>query len=127
MEETGHEAGGLLASVRRVARSVTNLVHSRLELFLVELREERIHVANVLMLVAACVVCAGMALLLVTMSVLVIFWEQRILVVLLLTGLYAGGALVTFLALRRRLRNRRPFSATLEQFKKDRECLAKRN
>ena len=76
---------------------------------------------------AACVVCAGMALLLVTISLVVIFWEQRVLVILLLTALYAGGALATFLAVRHRLRKHRPFTVTLEQFKKDRECLTKQN
>lgn len=117
----------MLASFRRVVRSVTDLAHSRLELFLIELKEERIHVANVLMLVAACVVCASMALLLVTISLIVIFWEQRVLVVLLLTAFYAAGAIATLLALRRRFRKHRSFSATLDQFKKDRECLAKQN
>lgn len=127
MEDTGNEAGGLLASVRRVVRSVTDLAHSRVELFLIELKEERIHVVNVLILVAASVVCAGMALLLMTISLVVIFWEQRVLVILLLTALYAAGALATFLSLRQRLRKHRPFTATLEQFKKDRECLGKQN
>jgi uncharacterized membrane protein YqjE len=128
MDETRHEPGGFLATGKRILRTLHSLLLTRLELFLVELREERIHVLDALLLVGACVVCAFMALALVTVTVAVIFWEQhRILVLVLLTLVYAAGAAWSYWRLRRRFQEWHSFSATLEQFKKDQACLDKPN
>ena len=127
MDESENAAGGLLASARRIVRSVCDLAQSRLELFLLEIKEERLRLVQVLMLVAVCVVCTLMTLLLVTFTVVVIFWEQRGLVLGLLTALYAIVAGGTMWSLRRRFREWQPFASTLDQFKKDRECLGRQN
>ena len=127
MDDSQHEAGGLLALGKRILRSVGDLVQSRLELFLLELKEERIRLLDALLLVAACGVCALMTLALLTFTLVVIFWEHRVLVLVGLTLAYGAGAGASFWTLRNRLRHWQSFAATLEQIKKDRACLQKPN
>jgi len=127
MDDSQHEAGGLLATGRRILRSIGDLAQSRLELFLVELKEERIRLFDALVLVAACVVCAVMTLALLTFALVVIFWEYRVVVLVALTVVYGVGAGASFWTLRTRLRHWQSFAATLDQIKKDRACLQKLN
>jgi uncharacterized membrane protein YqjE len=128
MDETRHESGGWLATGKRILRTIYGLAQTRVELFLVELQEERIRLFDALLLVSACVVCSFMALALLTLTVVVIFWEQhRILVLVLLTLTYAVGAGWSYWRLRRRLAEWQSFSATVEEFKKDQACLEKPN
>jgi uncharacterized membrane protein YqjE len=68
-----------------------------------------------------------MALALLTLTVVVIFWEHRVLVLGLLTVAYAAGAAWSFWKLRRRLDEWESFPATLEEFKKDQACLEKQD
>ena len=128
MDDPQHEPGGLLATGKRIFRSVGDLVHNRLELFLVELKEERIRLFDALLLVVICVLCTLMALALLTFTIVVIFWdEHRVLVLVLLTLVYGAGAGASFWSLRHRLRQWQSFSATLEQIKKDRACWEKQS
>lgn len=127
MDDPKHEPGGLLATTKRILRSVGHLAESRVELFLVELHEERLRLFDALLLVAAGVVCALMTLALLTFTLVVVFWEHRILVLVLLTLVYAAGAGGSFWTLRHRLRHWQSFTATLDQIKKDRACLEKQN
>jgi uncharacterized membrane protein YqjE len=127
MDDNQLEADGLLATGKRILRSVGDLVQSRLELFLLELKEERIRLLDALLLVAACGVCALMTLALLTFTLVVIFWEYRVLVLVGLTLAYGAGAVASFWTLRNRLRAWQSFAATLDQIKKDRACLQKPN
>jgi uncharacterized membrane protein YqjE len=127
MDDPQPDPGGLLATGKRIVRLLGNLAHSRLDLFLVELKEERIRVFDALLLVVVGVVCAVMALVLFTFTLVVIFWDHSVLVLAVLTLVYGVGASAAFLTLRDRLRRWDSFSATLEQFKKDRACLEKPN
>ena len=105
MDDSQHEAGGLLATGKRILRSAGDLVQSRLELFLVELKEERIRLFDALLLVVVCVVCVLMTLALLTFTLVVVFWEHRVVELVLLLLLYAGGAGAAFWTLRNRLRD----------------------
>jgi uncharacterized membrane protein YqjE len=125
MDDPQPDSGGLLATGKRILRLISNLVQSRVDLFLVELKEERIRLLDALLIVVAGVVCAVMALTLLTFTLVVIFWEQRVLVLVVLTLLYAGGAVAAFANLRHRLLHWQSFAATMEQIKKDRACLEK--
>ena len=128
MDDSQHEAGGLLATGRRMLRTIGGLVESRLELFLLELKEERVRLLDALLLVAACLVSALMTVAMLTLTLVVIFWQEyRVAVLVLLTLGYAVGAGVSFWTLRNRLRDWKSFAATLEQIKKDRACLEKPN
>ena len=113
----------MFASLKRAAHTLRQLVEDRAELFLLEVKEERVRFIDVLLLVTVCSVCSLMALLLITLTILVLFWdEHRLLVLLVLTLVYAGVAVWTFISLRRRLQQWQSFSGTLEQLRKDREC-----
>jgi uncharacterized membrane protein YqjE len=109
MEDTSTGPGGLLTTGKRIARSIGDLVQTRLELFLVELKEERFRVLDALVLMGLGAVCGLMVL------------------VLILAMLYGLGAGAAFWTLRQRLRNWNAFAATLEEMKKDRECLDKQS
>lgn len=127
MAETRHDPGGLLAAGKRILRTLHSLAQSRFELFLLEFREERLRWFDALVLAGACLVCAFLALALLTVTVVVIFWEHRILVLVLMTLGYAAVAGGLFWVLRRRLAAWESFAATLDQFKKDQACFSKEN
>lgn len=127
MDEPRQDPVGLLATGRRILRLIGSLARSRLELILVELKEERIRVVDALLFAVLGVVCAVMALVLFTFTLVVIFWEHSVLVLVVLTLLYGAAASAAFLTLRDRLRRWETLSATLEQFKKDLACLEKPN
>jgi uncharacterized membrane protein YqjE len=120
--------GGMLETAKRFWSTFRNALENRVDLFLLELKEERIRVVDTVLLVAVIVVCAAMALVLVTFTLVVIFWDShRLLALGVLSGLYAAGAGTSFWALRRHLRQWEFLKATREQLKKDRACLETRN
>ena len=128
MDETPPVEGGLLSSVTRMFQTLRDMAESRLELFLVELKEERIRLFDALLLVAVAIVCALMTLVMLTLTVVVVFWDtNRLLVLTLVTVAYAVAATVAFVKLRARLQRWQAFSATLEEFKKDSACFKKPN
>ena len=117
---------GLRADLERLEQDpVTALVESLKRHGVSEevLQEERIRLFDALLLLLLGVGCALMTLVLLTFALVIIFWDHRVLVLILLTLAYAlaaGGALWT---LWRRLRDWKAFAATLDEFKKDRACL----
>jgi uncharacterized membrane protein YqjE len=119
---------GLFRIVPRLLRTLREAAANRLELFLVECQEERLRLMEALLLAATVLVCATLALVLLTFALVVIFWDtHRVLVLMLLTGAYAVGAVAAGVTLRARLRRWQPFGATLEEIRKDRECLEQTN
>lgn len=114
----------MLGTARRLLESARSLLEKRVELFLIELKEERIRLFDALLLAAAAVICCLMTLVLVTFTLVVIFWENhRVLVLALLTAAYAGGAVWAYASYRSHLRKWNSFDETLGQIKKDREWL----
>ena len=117
-----------MSAVTRIFQTLRELAGNRVELFLTELKEEQLKRYNALLLAAVAVICALMALVLITLTILVIFWDtHRLLVLLVMTAAYAVAATVAFCKLRSRLQRWQAFSATLEEFKKDRSCFQKPN
>lgn len=126
--QTGTESESAWERARRLAGLVWELARARGRLFLLEWQEERLRLVAMLALAAACVWCTGMALVLLSFTVAVVFWEEhRVLVLLLLTLAWAAGAALSLWSLRRRMRAWRPFAATREQFRKDATCFGKLN
>jgi uncharacterized membrane protein YqjE len=126
MGETPHAEGGLLATVTRMLKTLRDIVENRIELFLVEWQEERLRLFDALVLTLIFAICALMTLILITLTVIIVFWDtHRVLVLVLLILAYAGAAVAAFCALRSRLRRWQAFSTTLEQIKKDRACFEK--
>jgi len=124
METTTESSPGLFSSVKRLLNTALAAVENRIELFLVELREERFRLFEVLWLGVAAAVLGFMALLTVTVTLVVIFWDSaRVPVLVALSAVYSVAAIGVFFWLKARLRNWSSFSSTLTELKKDRACL----
>ena len=124
MDTSPEPSPGLFSAVRRLLNTALAGVENRIELFLVELREERFRVCDVLLLGCAGAVLGFMALLTVTVTLVVIFWDSaRVIVLVALSAGYSLATIGILWRLKVRLRNWSSFAATLEEIKKDRACL----
>ena len=125
MEAVTPGLGQMLDASRRVAQRSLDIGANRVELFVVELHEERQRLMRsvVLALGVACLgVLGGFAF---TLTVMVALWEYSpILPLAVLTVLYLIGAAVLVTKLVHAQKNWQMFSATLDQLQKDRECIA---
>jgi uncharacterized membrane protein YqjE len=109
-------------------KTLGEMVGNRAELLLVELQEERVRLLDALLLLMAGGVCGLMALIMATLTVVVIFWDtHRMLVLTLFILLYLCVAGTAFGLLHSRLRRWRAFAATLDQIKKDQSCFKEKN
>ncbi|MGA2556513.1 MAG: phage holin family protein [Verrucomicrobiota bacterium] len=115
------------AASKQVARCLLTIGENRLELLMVEVKEERERLLRAFHLtlgVAAFGLLAGMTL---TAAIVVWAWPHYspVAVLLTLTGLYgaAGGCL--FWRLTALLRDWQTLAASLDQLRKDRACLEK--
>jgi uncharacterized membrane protein YqjE len=128
MDEAPSGEGGVFSTVTRLLQRLRDTAEVRLELFLLELKEERIRVVDALLLTGIAIVFALMTLVMLTLTVVVIFWDShRLLVLGVITVIYAVAATVAILKLRSRLQRWESFSATIGEFKKDSECFKQPN
>src|ERR1044071_3395121 len=119
---------GMFSSTKNVLTTALDGVETRIELFLVELREERFRVFDVLLLGFAGAMLGFMALLTVTVTLVVIFWDSaRVPVLIVLSACYSLATIGILWQLKVRLRNWSSFSATQEELKKDRACLEEKS
>lgn len=122
----GPAFAGLL---RAIVSNVMAILQGRFELFSVELQEERRRLLWGLVWAGAAVVCATMALVLINVTLVYLFWEEARLAVLIgLSVFYLAAVAGIGLGFRRSLKRKRiPFSDTIHELRKDYECLRKRN
>jgi uncharacterized membrane protein YqjE len=123
MSEEAGRKGGLLSSLRCLTSTLIEVLYTRVELFAVELDEERRRITQALWLAAMGAFCLSLGILLAVLFLVVLFWDTHRLLVLgiLAFGFLAAGiaALLTF---RARLADRtRLFSQTLEELRRDRD------
>ena len=124
MGETDSSPDGLFVSIRRLAETLLAVVHNRLELAAVELGEEKHRLTDALMWSIAFVFLAMMTVVLATVTVLFVFRDNALPVLLGFCLAYLAASVTVFAILRRRLKNwPLPFTHTLAEMKKDRECL----
>ena len=120
------EAGsGLMGSVRRLTSTLTTLVSTRLELLANELQEERLRLTQMLLFTLMALFCFGMFLLLLTVFIVVLFWDDHRLAVLgvLSVIFFASGSLAVVLLRGKAQEKSKLFSASLAELAKDREQL----
>jgi uncharacterized membrane protein YqjE len=118
----------LFASVRRIAELTVATARNRVELFAVELQEEKCRIIQALLLAAAVIAFGVTALTLITITIIVLFWEnQRIPALCVLSGLFLLATLLAWRALNRRLARGPGFTSTLNELERDRTCLAPRD
>jgi uncharacterized membrane protein YqjE len=119
------KSAGLMESLKRLASTLTSIVSTRLELLASELQEERLWLTQMSLYALFTIFCFGMALLLLTLFIVVLFWDANRLAVL-------GGLSILFIVMGtlfanilRVKANSRPklFSVSIAEFSKDREQL----
>jgi uncharacterized membrane protein YqjE len=129
MAEFSSGQAGIFTSIKRMATNFVGILETRGELFVTELHEEKLRIMLMLIWTVVAVVLGAMGLTLLTLLLLFVFWdsqEHRITVLAILAGLYFIGAIVAACFLRKLFGgSAKPFEETLNQLKKDRECLKK--
>ena len=113
-------------ATKKVAQRVCVIVENRLQLLLVEAQEERERFLRSICLALGAVAFGLLAGIAVTLVIVVAMWDHSPLAALLvLSALYTLAALVFYVRLMRLQAGWQTLSGTLEQLKKDRECLEK--
>lgn len=117
--------GGLLVSLRRLLATGVEILQTRLELLSVELEEEGLRLRELLLYTLIGLFFLGIGVLLLTLLVVVLFWDTYRLPVLTgVTVLYLALGIGAALRVRRILTTRsRLFGATLGELDKDRRQL----
>lgn len=114
---------GFLGSIRRMFDNAIGAVHSRFELVIVELREERDRAVKVIVWSGIMLFLVFMAIVAFTFCVIIALWQYALWVGLGFGVFYLVGAAVAASIVRHRLKS--PFfSETMNQFRKDREWLS---
>jgi uncharacterized membrane protein YqjE len=123
MAEPTDPPPGLFASLKRFWRTLLAIGQNRLELLLVELDQERRRAVQALLLTLAVGALALMTLIVGTFTVVVLFWENRVAVLLVLSLFYLLATAGAWWKLSRMLHGWSAFSATLAELKKDKAWL----
>ena len=112
---------GLVATVRRMFATLLLILRSRLELVSVEVEEQLVYAANLLVWTLVAIFCASLGILFLAITVLILCWDRYRLVaaggITLTLMLMAIGAVVV---VRSRLRQRPQFLvATISELSHD--------
>jgi uncharacterized membrane protein YqjE len=114
---------GFLGSIRRMFDNAVGAVHSRIELVVVELQEERDRAVSILVWSGVLLFLAFMAVVAFSFCVIVALWQYAVWVGLGLGVFYLIGAVIAAGVIRKRLKS--PLLAeTMNQLRKDREWLS---
>lgn len=120
---------GLRATAGAISSGMLSLVRTRMEIFSLELAEEKTRLIKVLGLAFGALLFLALAVLVFSILVAVMFWptDNRYLALGVLAAVYGLIGLGLFLALRRQLLDGpAPFAATVEELGRDAEALAGR-
>lgn len=122
-------SAGFMASLRDFGDGVFASVQQRLELFSVELQEEKFRLIQTFVWISAAVFAGMMAVAFASLTLVYLFWESARLAVLGgLALIYAGALVGIIIAFRAFLaRQPTPFSATLHEVAEDRACIRSPN
>lgn len=116
---------GLLGSVRRLLSTLAAIVSVRLELLANELEEERLRLTQMLFFALVALFCFGMGVLLLTVFIVVLFWDDHRLAAIAVLGFlfFAAGTLLTLLLRSKAGERSALFSASLAELARDRQHL----
>ncbi|MGE5652074.1 phage holin family protein [Noviherbaspirillum sp. UKPF54] len=115
-------------SVARLAATLLAIVQTRVELAATEVEEESLRYFSYLLMSMAAMFCAGVAILLGTLLIVVLYWESnRTGVLLTLTILFALAAMMMGLRVRSRYRGKpKLLTHTMTELTRDTEMLQPR-
>lgn len=116
---------GLMASIKRLLSTLVSIASTRLELLANELQEERLRLTQMLLFAFFALFCFGLGILLLTVFIVVLFWDDhRLAVTGGLSAVFFALGLLMVLLLRNKARAKsRLFSASLGELARDREHL----
>ena len=109
------------------AGDLVSILRTRLEIFSLELAEEKSRIACLAGMALAAALCLFLALLVFSMFIAALFWDTayRLLAIGLTAGVYAVAGVVLAWLLARRLRaDDAPFAVTVEELGRDAELFA---
>jgi len=120
---------GLLDSLRTLGDGLMASVQDRLELFSLEMQEEKFRLIQVFIWISAALFTGMLTVLFASVTLVYLFWESARLTVLGGLTLVYGAALVAIVLKFRRflVRQPKPFAATLEEIREDRACMRNGN
>jgi uncharacterized membrane protein YqjE len=116
---------GLLGSLRGLADGLLETARDRLELFALELHEEKFRVIQLFIWISAAIFSAILAITFASLAVVFLFWETARLAVLGGFAVLYGAAFITVLFYCRKFieRQPKPFDATIAELQNDRKCI----
>jgi uncharacterized membrane protein YqjE len=127
MEDEDRGPSGLLQNARRIASSVLEALETRLELLSVEFKEEKAWLLQLLVWASMTIFLMVASTIMITLTVLFAFWdnpETRVPALVIVTLVYVALAVTGFFRLKVLVKDRPvPFSETIDQLKKDKQCL----
>lgn len=119
------ESTGLMGSVKRLLSTLTSIVSTRLELLVNELQVERLRLTQMLVFTLFAMFCFSMGLLLLTIFIVVLFWDDYRLAVLgvLCAVFFLLGSVMVLLLRGKAQAGSKLFSASLAELSRDRKYL----
>src|SRR6185295_18705518 len=124
MSASNDRESSVWGSVTRALDTLLGIAQNRVEIIAVEVREEQCRLVEAVLCAAALGALGTMALALLTLTFVLVFWEEgRVPALVALSTFFLAATGLAWRALRARMRNRTPFSGTLGEIRKDRQCL----
>lgn len=116
-----HATDGIVRSGRRMLAILVNMARTRLNLLAVELMEEKSRIWLMLVMTALALIFAAMALLMLSLLVIVAFWEEnRLLAIGGMLAFYVVATVAALLTLRHKARaGSALFASTLRELSRD--------
>ena len=121
----GSRAGGLLDSLKTLARSLLAVGQTRLEILGSELEEQRAILLREVLLAVIATFCLALGVVFTALFFVILFWDtNRLLMLGLFAVVFFVASAVVIVVLRAADRDRpRAFSATIQELGKDHESL----
>lgn len=118
-------SSGLMGSVRRLLSTLVSIASTRLELLANELQEERLRLTQMLLIALFASFCFGIGLLLLTVFLVVLFWDDhRVAATGILSLIFFTLGLGLVFLLRRKAQAKSSlFAASLGELAKDSELM----
>ena len=118
------ESTGLMGSLKRLMDTLLSICQTRIALLSNEIEEERLRVGQILLYASGALLCFGLAIMLLTVFIVVLFWDDRLVVLGGLTTLFFVAGFVLWNALRGLVKEKtKLFSTSLAELGHDRDHL----
>jgi uncharacterized membrane protein YqjE len=116
-----NKPAGVLGSVRRLASTLVDVAHTRLDILSTELQEEKIRIGQLLLIAVAALFFLGLGIIFSAVFIAALFWESHRLFVLgsLALLFLAGGTVAVRLLLSKAREKSRLFADSLGELAKD--------